>query len=352
MFRIFMFIAYAILYFFVQFANGQNENDTITVANKQQIENLESQKNQVITKEKQALKEKVQDISNKVASGELTEEEGQRQKEAAAEKAALNIKNKTAIIDNEIALLSRGETIEKESGFFENDCDDFWDFGCNDDSKKSVYDKRTHSDIVMAFGFNNAIIDGQSFNETPYKVGGSKFFEIGWQWKTRLLKYSNAIRISYGITYQTNGFKADDNQYFVKNGDVTTLEDFDGVVHKAKLRMDNFVIPVYFEFGPSEKKDKGDYFRYTTHKKFVFGIGGYAGLNTSTRQKLRATNTEGMKFEDKIKDNYNTENFIYGIGSYIGIRGFALYVKYDLNEIFNEPNVEQHNISVGLRLEI
>ncbi|MCM5661490.1 hypothetical protein [Galbibacter mesophilus] len=349
-----IYVALAALFFSVQFLSAQTEEemDSLQVPNQQEIEHLEAQKQMIINQEKEKLKEEVQQISDEISAGKISKEAGQAKKEAAAERAALNIQNKTSIIDNEIALLSRGENFDTKSTFFDNDCDDFWDFDCDSKDHERVYDKRTYSDIVIAFGFNNAIIDGESFNETPYKVGGSKFFEIGWQWKTRLLKNSNAIRVSYGITYQTSGLKADDNMYFVKNDELTTLEEYDGVVHKAKLRMDNFVIPVYFEFGPSVKKNKGSYYRYSTQHKFVFGIGGYAGLNTSTRQKFRATNTEGIKFEEKIIDNYNTENFIYGIGSYIGVSGFALYLKYDLNEIFNNPNVSQHNISLGLRMEL
>lgn len=47
--------------------------------------------------------------------------------------------------------------------------------------KKEIrYDRRTYSDFVMALGLNNAIIEGQSLNDSPYKIGGSRFFEMGW----------------------------------------------------------------------------------------------------------------------------------------------------------------------------
>jgi len=45
--------------------------------------------------------------------------------------------------------------------------------------------------MVLAFGLNNAIVEGESFDDSPYKIGGSRFFEIGWAWKTRVFKNSN-----------------------------------------------------------------------------------------------------------------------------------------------------------------
>lgn len=349
MFRIKIYIALAIVLLNVHYVLGQEVSDTLKVVTPlSKIELLQKQKEQVINDEKARLKREVEKITEDQSSGVLTSTEAENKKKEAAEIAAKNIENKIAILDNNIALLQRGEDLFIEEDIVKEDVLE----EPNNCKYKRVYDKRTSSAIYVAFGFNHGLIDGVSFNDTPYQIGGSKFFEVGWQWKTRLLKNSNAIRLTYGISYQSNGIKAADNLYFVKVGDITSLETYEGKVHKAKLRMDNFVVPVFFEFGPSKKVEREDYFRYDTRHKFVTGIGGYAGLNSSTRQKLRATNLEGVKSEQKIKDNYNTNNFIYGIAGYIGYGGVSLYVKYDLNDMFKEPNVEQHNISLGLRFEI
>jgi hypothetical protein len=115
--------------------------------------------------------------------------------------------------------------------------------------------------------------------------------------------------------------------------------------------MDNLVVPLHFEFGPSKKIDKGSYFRYSTHKKFKFGVGGYFGFNMRTRQKLKYS-IDGSKQKDKITQSYNTSNLIYGLSSYMGVDAFSVYVKYDLNRIFNEPNQKQNNISLGLRFDL
>lgn len=364
MYRVIVYIALAILVSSVQKVAGQIKADSTNIGYiEKKIELLEFQKQQVIKEEKEKLKIEVQRITDLENKGKISKELAQKEKEAAARTAALNIENKTSIIDNKIALLQRGEDIDTEVDFKDDgysvaisigdDVDEYYQGWFNLTCKgcERVYDRRTYSDLILAFGLNHGLIDGVSFNDSPYKVGGSKFFELGWQWKTRLFKNSNAVRLSYGISYQSNGIKVDDNRYFVKNGDVTELEDFDGSIKKAKLRMDNLVVPVFFEFGPSKRIDREDYFRYSTRRKLVFGVGGYAGLNMGTRQKLKYSR-DGDSSKDKVKRNYNTNNFIYGIAGYIGVGDVSLYAKYDLNPMFKDPNIDQHNISLGLRFEL
>lgn len=204
---------------------------------------------------------------------------------------------------------------------------------------------------MLSFGLNNVIIEGQSIDDSPYKIGKSKYFEMGWVWSTRLLKESNAVRFRYGFSFTFNELNPTDNHYFVQNGEYTTLEMYPINLNKAKLRMDNLVIPIHFEFGPSKKIERDTYFRYSTRKKFKFGIGTYAGFNLGTRQKLKYSEN-GDKQKDKFKQSYNTANFIYGLSSYVGVDDFSLYCKYDLNTIFNNPNIKENNISLGLRFDL
>ena len=114
--------------------------------------------------------------------------------------------------------------------------------------------------------------------------------------------------------------------------------------------MDNLVVPIHFEFGPSKKTEGENYFRYSTKKQFVFGLGGYAGVNLGARQKLKYRE-DGERQKQKIKADYNTNNFIYGLSAYAGWGGTSLYMKYDLNPIFKNNAVDQRNISLGLRLD-
>jgi hypothetical protein len=64
-----------------------------------------------------------------------------------------------------------------------------------------------------------------------------------------------------------------------------------------------------------------------------------------------------LKYEDefgddvkqKTKKDYNVSNFIYGVSAYIGYKETSLYVKYDLNPLFQDNLVKQNNVSLGVR---
>ena len=329
-------------------------------SNSEKIEILKKQKDRIQEEEREYLKAEVEAINERLERGEITERQAEKLKKDAAKKRALNIENRLAIVDNKIALLERNEddklvSDDDNPGFTirigNGDVEDGIIFLGSRRNKPRKYDRRTTSDLVLAFGLNNALIDGQSIDDSPYKIGGSRFFEIGWAWKTRVFKNSNFLRVKYGYSFMINGLKPKNNQYFVQDGDVTTLEEFPVNLRKSKLSITNLVFPVHFEFGPSKRIERKNYFRYTTRNQFKMGLGGYAGFNIGTRQKLKYS-MDGDKIKDKIKRNYNASSLVYGLSGYVAFDDIALYVKYDLSPIFEDQAVDQNNISVGVRFDV
>ena len=338
-----------------------NAQDSINVDQLRKIEILEKQKERIKAEERDQLKVEVEAINKRLEKGEITADEAESLKNQAAEKHAANIENRIAIVDNKIALLKRNtagdisqdneddETSTIRIG--KNDGDDKYIRIGSKDRKPRKYDRRTTSDLVFAIGFNNALIDGQDLDDSPYKLAGSGFVELGWAWKTRILQNSNAIRLKYGFSFMWNKLDIKDNQYFVKDGDDIMLEEFPIDLKKAKFRTTNLVFPVHFEFGPSRKIERKNYIRYSTRDQFKIGLGGYAGFNIATLQKLKYR-SEGRNVKDKFKGGYNTTDLVYGLSGYIAFDDIALYVKYDLSPIFKDQEIEQNNISVGLRFDV
>lgn len=318
---------------------------------------LKQKKEEVINQEKEALKKEVIAINKRQDNGEISELEAEDLKKTAADNHALNIKNKVAIIDNSIALLERGETdgmSDLDQSNYKLVLFDFEDDGSivrlENTNKPKKYDRRTHSNFLLAFGLNNAILEGETINESPYSIGRSRYLELGWNWTTRIFNNSNAVRLKYGFSFSFNELSPTDNRYFVKDGDLTYLDEHFGELCRSKLRMDQLLFPVYFEFGPSKKRESANYIRYSSKRSFKFGIGAYGGFTLRTRQVIKYK-FDGSTSKEKIRSSYNTNNVIYGIGSYIGYGVFSVYGKYDLNPLFKEPNLEQHNVSLGLRFD-
>ncbi len=328
---------------------------------KTSIEELTLLKEEIVEEEKNTLKDKVESINKRLQSGTITEEEAEELKQKSAGTHALNIENRLAIIDNKIALLKRngseyeyedddnGMIIRISSSGEDNENENVLYIGPK--NKKVKYDRRTTSDIVFAVGINNVITEGESLQDSDYKAAGSRFAELGWAWTTRVFKNSNWLRVRYGMSFQFNGLKPTDNRYLVDTGTETILAEYPLNLDKSKFRMDNLVMPFHFEFGPSKKIEREDYFRYSTHNQIKVGLGGYAGVNLGARQKLKFEE-DGEDQKLKLKSNYNTNSFIYGLSGYIGWYGVAIYAKYDLNTIFKNNPVDQHNVSLGFRFDI
>lgn len=327
----------------LNFSQNQSQESVENVLN-QSIEALKKEKEAFIVAEKELLKEEILKINERQDSGEISSEEAQREKEQVAKKHALNIKNQSVIIDNKIQLIERNQ---KESWF---------DFGFvelyNESAKKEIkYDKRTSDNLVFAIGFNGAIIEGESLNDSPYKLGGSGYVELGWAWKTRLLKESNLLRLKYGFSFSWNKLKLKDNKYLVNNDGQIELEDYPLRADKIKFRTTNLIFPLHLEIGASDKIETPNYVRYKTHNKFKFGVGGFFGFNLQDFQKIKYK-VSGEKEKIKLKDRYNTNDLVYGLSSYVSLGDAALFVRYDLNPIFNGQEKDQNNIAVGLRFDM
>lgn len=353
------YIIYIVLALAVNQLRGQEDYQ-------KKVEILKEQKAKITQQEKDALRFEIEDILDRLEKGNISQEQADDLKMKAAEKRALNIENRVAIVENKINLLERNkglllvdisaDTITQ--GQFRIGVDINGKaaqkviFNSKDWKRDLKYDRRTYSDFVFAIGLNNTIVEGQSLNNSPYKIGGSRFFEMGWQWRTRVFKNTNFLRFNYGFSFQFNGLKPKDNQYFVAldNGQ-TELQEFNFELKKSKLRMDNLVFPLHLEFGPSKLKKTEEKIRYSLRNQFRIGVGGYAGFNLGTRQKLKY-DRNGDNVKDKLRRGYNTNELVYGLSAYAGVDGVLLYVKYDLNPVFKDALVPQRNVSLGLRFDL
>lgn len=332
-----------------------NAQDTIQIVEDQlKIKKIEIFKNEIKKQEREFLKQEVAAIDELYAKKEITKEQAAALKMEAAKKRALNIDNRIAIINNKILLLDRNQKDTNYKGVIIEDSlkEVFGSIDCESgDQEEKEKDKRIKSGLVLAFGFNNALIDGMDLGDSPYKFAGSRFFEIGWAWKARVFEHTNFMRFRYGVSMQINRLKPDDNKFFVQQGNETVLEEFPSDLKKSKLTMTNLVLPLHFEFGPSKKEEKETFIKYSTKSKFKIGLGGYAGFNIGTRQKLKFKQ-DGERVRERQKRDFNRTKLIYGLSSYVSLGGASLYAKYDLSPIFKNQDVDQNNISIGLRFDI
>lgn len=332
----------------VQKANAQNDS---IAKEKELLEKIRFIENM----EKDKLKKKIAKINANLVDGIISKEEAEKQKKEAAKFHAKNIEDRIAVAKHQFAFRNRNDRSIRIAEIDENiQSPSHYRIGrvveIRSKRRERRYDIRTHSDLDIAFGLNHALIDGVSLDDSPYEIGGSRFFEIGWKWRTRVFKNSNFLRLVYGVQIQFNGLRMKNNQYLVDNSGKTELTTHPYKLNKAKFRRDNLVFPLYFELGPSRRIESKNRLRFSTWRKFKLGLGGFAGVNISTRQKLKYNGDDGA-VKEKFKGQYNTNNFVYGLAAYMHLwEDVGLYARYNFNTIFDDTHVSQNNIAIGLRM--
>ena len=321
---------------------------------KAQLVKLEQKLEQIETEEKTKLKDIIAELNAQQAKDSIySAKDFEAIKMENAQRIAQNIKNRQAIVQNQIDYLKRNGSLAEESDDLNTKDDEYDSFTIfnkefkitsEDDSNKK-YRLSTQKDLVIAFGLNNAIPSDGSINDSPFKVGGSRYFEIGYLWSTPISK-NNFLRLDYGFSFQFNGLKPEDNQIFVEDGDQTVLETFEFDLDKSKFRQDNLIFPAHLHF--NTKKGSKDFY---TRSGFNFGLGGFVGLNLNNIQKLKF-DRNGDNKKEKIKDDFNTNNFLYGLSAYAGFGDTTLYFTYSLNPIFKDNPVDLNNVQLGLRFAL
>jgi hypothetical protein len=223
-------------------------------------------------------------------------------------------------------------------------------------SKKSTIFRGNRSEIgfLFAMGINNAIENGNfgALNDENFAIWESRFYEWGINRKSYISKNSNWLSVRYGISFMYNNLRATENRFFVRNGEQTLLVNHPYQLKESRLRNLNLVLPIHFEFDTSRNqvKETENATYYNNRRGIRIGLGGYVGLNLSTRQFTEFYDESGFRNIEE-KDNFNTNNFIYGLSGYIGYSWFSLYMKYDLNPLFRDNPVQQNNVSMGIRFD-
>jgi hypothetical protein len=336
--------------------NQKNEqaNQTFEVQVKQIASNIEK----ITNEEKVALKKEVDAVNDELANGTITKEEAERKKEALAQVRATNIETRVANEQEKLEVLVQKKVDGKieSNNLKELDRRKSIKIYFGDDLKKkdsiceNKSEKRTTTQFVLAFGVNNLVTDGSVANSDFY-YWQSRFFEWGLTYNTRIFKNDNLLHLKYGFSVMYNNISPTDNRYFVPEGNnQTNLEVLPYELENSRFKNVYLVAPLHLEFDFSGNKSKEGNASFSTHKGVRFGIGGYGGFRIKSKQKMDY-NIDGENIRIKTKGNFNANDLIYGVSTYLGYKATSLYLKYDLNPLFENNVIDQNNISLGIRFD-
>ncbi len=296
--------------------------------------------------EKGALKEEIEAVNKELEAGTITREQADAKKLLLAETRSKNIETRIAQAQDELKDLVQ----QKVDGKLKDSKTKTFSFNFVNDTVKRP-ERRTTSQFVFAMGVNNLVTDGAVAN-SDYRYWGSHFYEWGVTWNTRLMKNDNLLHLKYGMSLMYNNLRPTDNRYFVVNGDQTDLVESPIHLEDSRFRNVYITTPLHLEFDFTKAKmNKEGKKMFHTHESFRFGIGGYAGVRVKSKQILKYEDG-GRDVTQKTRGNFNANDFIYGVSTYLGYGATSIYLKYDLNPLFKDNAIKQNNISLGVRFDL
>lgn len=310
-----------------------------------QIELIGSDIDSITIAEKEALKSKIKLIDEKVKSNKMALKDANKEKIRLARISADSMRKKIKIQRKKLSLLL-DKRLDDRIGRNKN-------YNKLIRSKKRKIkirkgEKRTTSQVIFAVGLNTLSSENGLFPDN-LKVWSSRFWEYGYTLNTRLSNQSNLLHIKYGVSLVYNNLRPESNYTFVKEDKHTTVKPTDIEYEVNRFRNFYLNFPLHFEldFSPMRTNKKGDKI-FISHRGFRVGFGGYIGVLINSKNFYEYK--EGKKkISYSVKENFNVNDFNYGLSAYIGHRQFSVYSKYDLQALFENNIKNEHNFSLGFR---
>ncbi|MFY0631023.1 MAG: hypothetical protein JXR05_11625 [Flavobacteriaceae bacterium] len=331
-----------------------------------EVKKISNRIDRITKQQKDSLRNKVKEINLQLEEEEITKTKADRLKKEAAAYHAKRIEVLVGEQQRKLQLLVQAKTDGKilgEDRYYEESTFSIGgttfqlrfteeDWEQKEERRRRRYRRRWNrrftSQFVFAMGLNNVL--KKSFDDSPYRVWKSRFYEVGLSAKYRLSKDASKAYLKYGISFLWNNLRAKGNQYHVENGNQTELQTFGFELTESRLRHVQMIFPVHLEidFSKNRKYDDGTY-RDRRNRSWRLGLGGFAGFKLGTRQYLEYRNAEGIKVEELQKGDFNTNILNYGVSGYLAYKSCGVYLKYDLNPLFKDTNTR--NISFGVRFD-
>lgn len=308
------------------------------------LQKLTQEIDSIVKAKNTALQMAIDKLNKQVENKELTKEQADAAKKKLAEKYAEELDyivyKKTA----ELKSFAKNKKVVGKVIIKDGDKDFSYTIRVvKQKRKKKRIEKSKHDnigrDLIMAIGINN-VITGQkpeSIDQSPYKIGESRFFELGLQWKAPVIKHKVYLR--YGGSFVWNTLKPKNNQIHAIVNDTIRFETSPYNMEDSKLRSIWFKVPLSVEVDLPR--------RWDNHLRLAVGVYGKGRL--VSKQKLEYDDN-GHNAHSVVKGNWNQHRFNYGLTAEIGGSWWSIYANYDLAPVFMHH--DWHQASLGLKIEM
>ena len=196
--------------------------------------------------------------------------------------------------------------------------------------RREANDNRNNWRVSTDFHFGlNTWLGGpglQTYGGNSYELSplGSRYFAISTTQNPTLVKTSRfKLGIRYGLQVAWNNFMFQEDVRLERGSDNIKISPYPTPLDKSKLTICNLEVPFVPQFS---------FYNSSRRRAFNIGIGGFVGYRIDSYTKVKQG--DGAKFWDH--NNFYINNFQYGLQGTVGLAKFNFFVKYNLNNTFQD----------------
>lgn len=197
--------------------------------------------------------------------------------------------------------------------------------------------------IDFQLGLNALItrtaVPGYSPSQYELRPVGSRYFAVAIRQRPTIINGKRAkLSLQYGVEAAWSNYMFDNNVVASRGSEGVVLAPYSERLDKTKLTTFALQVPVV---------PRLSLYSASGRKSFHIGLGGFVGYRLDSYAKIKRENGD----KSREHNSFYLNSLRYGLVGHIGLQRTSLFVKYDLNPLFQVgqgPDVR--SISFGFML--
>lgn len=202
--------------------------------------------------------------------------------------------------------------------------------------------RRTKTYFLINVGPTDVLVNDENENviNPTYKPWRSWSGNVGMLFSTRLGGANSWVYVNYGLLWKFMYLETkDDVQLSLVDDEPEYITSpYASTLKHSQFSRQSLVLPVQLRFA-----GKGA-------DAFNLMLGGYGGIRLYAFQDVEYKSEIGEEARLRLRDDYHTNLWNYGVTAAIGQRWWQLYADYELSNLFKDnPNYDYQVVNAGVQ---
>lgn len=335
-----------------------------TPALEQQIKDYTAKIENIVLAEKSKMNEELDALDKNFKNGKISETERDSQRAAIATKYEISINEKVNAEKSSLEDITqktvKDAVMNKDKKSVLINANNTAVVTVKSGEKKThPKDKLNNFGFVLSAGFLNLTDKNKAFdffnNSSEIRFGQSGSFVYWIRDEYQIGQYTSPVFLHYGFGIRADSHDLGARRVFAQDQNQLFIAPFTaGDIKYSQLKVEYFEVPVGISFvmNPKYIEYEGEKYLDATKKQFRVGAGLYTDIRIGNRIKYVYSDdiSSRNQFRQKVENGLN--RFIYGAKLTVGYGGLNIFLKKDLDPIFdkNAKIDNKYGLQIGIEL--